>query len=127
MLIPKIHPMSEVSKRNPTLLAAHIQFRYISEPWLKVNPEKSEKRFTKELQSIHMTFPSVTDRSTLLSMAAWFAVLCKVDDLTEKLDIPAAKHALQLAKHSTVHRWQPDFGEWSGKCAWKCFESTNMP
>lgn len=108
--------MSEVSKRDPTLLAAHIRFRYISEPWLKANPEKSEKRFAKELESIHMTFPSVNDRSTLLSMAAWFAVLCKVDDLTEKLDVAAAKSALRLAKYSTVKDWQPDLRDWSSKC-----------
>lgn len=77
------------------------------------SPEKSEKRFSKELASIHMTFPYVTDTATLLSMAAWFSVLCKVDDLTEVMEPVAARHALELAQHSTAKDWKPDLGKWT--------------
>jgi hypothetical protein len=58
--------------------------------------------FRNELESIYMTFPSITDRATILAMGAWFSVLCKVDDLTEKMGPEATKQALQDAKNVTA-------------------------
>jgi hypothetical protein len=85
MCVKTLVPSSDgtTHNQNPTLLSSHVKNRYEAEPWLQGDP-KSEKRFAKELESIHMTFPSITDRATTLSMAAWFSVLCKIDNLQRR-------------------------------------------
>ncbi|KAH7381763.1 isoprenoid synthase domain-containing protein [Cadophora sp. MPI-SDFR-AT-0126] len=100
--IPKVGSSVASSSLDPTILEAHIKFRFAAEPWLDVNVKKNEKKFAKELDSIYSTFPAITDRATiLLAMAAWFSILCEVDDLTENMEPMDAKRALQDARSMT--------------------------
>jgi hypothetical protein len=55
------------------------------------------KRFAKELESVKLTPPSIDDDSTILGMAAWFSVLCKVDDLVEDMDPVLARQVNAVA------------------------------
>ncbi|KAG4440435.1 hypothetical protein IFR05_004079 [Cadophora sp. M221] len=100
--IPKVESSVVSGSSDPTILEAHVKFRFAAEPWLDVNVKKNEKKFAKELDSIYSTFPAITDRATiLLAMAAWFSILCEVDDLTEKMEPMDAKRALQDARSMT--------------------------
>jgi hypothetical protein len=48
----------------------------------------------KELEGVMLRFPSIQDEHILLAMAAWFSVLCAVDDLVEKMDGVIARSVL---------------------------------
>jgi len=83
---------------HDALLVAHTEYRYRAEPWLTPD-SKNHKRFGKELESVQLTFPSIKHEPTILAMAAWFSVLCKVDDLVEGMDPILARRALQNARN----------------------------
>lgn len=114
--IPKSGSSILSSSSDPTILEAHVKFRFAAAPWLDVNAKKNEKKFAKELDSIYLTFPAITNRATIiLAMAAWFSVLCEVDDLTEKMEPTDAARALQDARKMTWKDSGTSFGTGIGK------------
>jgi hypothetical protein len=95
-------------------VAAHTKYRYTAEPWLTSDP-RSAKRFAKEMESVKLTFPGIDDDSTTLGMAAWFSVLCKVDDLVEEMDPAVARHVLQNARNTILKDPETNLGDYIGE------------
>jgi hypothetical protein len=61
---------------------------------LQISPEL-RTRAIAELKALEATIPGVSNGKTVLAMAAWFFLLCFVDDIVEKMPPKAAQVALQ--------------------------------
>ena len=74
------------------------------------------QKATSDVAAVRQAFPSITDESIIVAMAAWFALLCNVDDEIEQLGGGAARDALRDSMHMLQDSTDDSYGRRPSLC-----------
>lgn len=90
--LPRNARRDMMNKEDPGRLAVAHSVFYLKD--CSDSRAKASKRAAADIAAIRMAFPDVRNSETVLAMAAWFALLCNVDDEVERMDSDASQLAL---------------------------------
>src|SRR3954470_24274753 len=76
-------------------IEAHFQYRRAAEIDSGHAEYKIREQSIADMKAIEKAFPGLRSGNLVLSMAAWFSLLCTVDDIVEQMDREEAQDSMK--------------------------------